>query len=842
MSEARDLSGTGRFRAFRYVAALVPAVALLGVAVLINAQHTATDRAQRVADHARLAAASVDLRLGQLLELTAFCTSAPALTDRLDLDSVDENCGRYAGRIGAWVVIVETGETHRQILNTRPDAPAVLPAYPRTDEHATLRALEDRSRASGEPGIADVFTGIILPEGIVSAGQYLRLADGRDAMLYVSVAARTFSDQLAGIAAPEGPIFGLIDPSRRIVARSVGIERAMFADAPDWILGFMDTGAAGAALGVPGPEVIGGTWDAGYHPSNAAPGWMAAAFQPTPVGTRLWAPISLPSAVVLVGLLLSGVLLWGISGLDRAAHPEEAARQAEAEAERRDLEKSRLLASFAHDIRSPLISLIGSLEMIETGRSTGRDASEKDRTGQIRLARRAAEALLQLVDDILELSFLGSGTMSLHPSPVDLRQLAATLSDQLRQRAGQKGLELQLDLDPGLPPVVEVDRLRLQQVLSNLLTNAVKYTEHGGVTLRIRVSGSAPGRVDLDLAVSDTGVGLAPEDIPRILREFGRLEREVEQRESGSGLGLAIVQRILHGMGTVLEVESVPGQGSTFRFRLTLPVPTNEAALSMTQPFAGTVILYAEDEPVIRQVTTRRLIEAGAQVVSAVDAEDALRQFASVTPDLLLIDLQMPGLDGVGLIRRLKAVAPTRSWPVFVLTSHISGPQASEARAAGADAVFTKPVQVAALAAAFQARRGDGGQSVPQVKGDAETADGPVLDLATFREATGAGDRAFATGLVTRFEASLREDRVAFETMIAAPDMAEAARLAHRCLGLCQVLGAAALAQRLLRIEQEAAAGNVAEVRALAADCETVAETTLREMRAALTVSGAGGA
>jgi signal transduction histidine kinase/ActR/RegA family two-component response regulator/HPt (histidine-containing phosphotransfer) domain-containing protein len=841
VSEAHDLSKTNRFRAFRYVAALVPAVALLGVAVLINAHHTATDRAQRVADHARFAAASVDLRLGQLLELTAFCTSSPALINRVDLANVAENCGRYAGRIGAWVVIVETGETHRQILNTRTDVPAVLPAYPRTDEHATLRALEDLSRASGEPGIADVFTGIILPEGIVSAGQYLRLADGRDAMLYVSVGARTLSDQLAGIAAPEGPIFGLIDPSRRVVARSVGIERAMFADAPDWILGFMDTGAAGAALGVPGPEVIGGTWDAGYHPSNAAPGWMAAAFQPTPVGTRLWAPISLPSAVVLVGLLLSGALLWGISGRDRAARREEAARQAEAEAERRDREKSRLLASFAHDIRSPLISLIGSLEMIETGRGPGRDAMEMDRTGQIRLARGAAEALLQLVDDILELSFLGSGEMSLHPSPADLRQLAATLSDQLRQRADQKGLYLRLDLDPGLPPIVEVDRLRLQQILSNLLTNAVKYTERGGVTLRIRVSGAAPGRMDLDLAVIDTGVGLAPEDIPRILREFGRLEREVEQRETGSGLGLAIVQRILHSMGTVLEVESKPGQGSTFRFRLTVPVPTDGAKPSMAQPLAGTVILYAEDEPVIRQVTERRLAEAGAQVVSTVDGEDALRQLASVTPDLLLIDLQMPGLDGVGLIRRLQEVAPTRSWPIFVLTSHISGHQAAEARAAGADEVFTKPVQVAALAAAFQARRGNGGQSVPRVNCNAEAAFGPVLDLEAFLAATGPRDAPYAAALVARFEASIREDCAAFESMIAAADTGAAARLAHRCFGLCQVFGAAALARHLLRLEEEAAAGNVAEVRALAADCETLAETTLSEMRAAIRVSGAGG-
>ena len=201
---ACNLPGSIRLGSIRYAAALVPAVVLLVIAVLINAHRYETDRARRVADHARLAAASVDLRLGALLELTSFCASSPALLERIDLDSVAENCGRYASRIGAWVVIVEIGETHRQILNTRPDAPAVLPSYPREDEYPTLRALEERSRASGTPGIADVFTGLVYPDGVVSAGQYVRLADGQSAMLYVGVSARALSEQLAGLAAEGG--------------------------------------------------------------------------------------------------------------------------------------------------------------------------------------------------------------------------------------------------------------------------------------------------------------------------------------------------------------------------------------------------------------------------------------------------------------------------------------------------------------------------------------------------------------------------------------------------------------------------------------------------------------
>ncbi len=821
-----ELSGQRLTLRLRYATALIPGVIIALLAVLINAHQEGITRTQRVADHARLAATSVDLRLGDLLELTAFCASAPALTERLDLASVAENCGRYASRIGAWVVIVETGETHRQILNTRPDAPSVLPSYPRGNEHATLRVLEERSRLSGAPGIAEVFTGIIFPSGIVSAGQHLRLADGRSVMLYVSVPAQTLSEQLIGLAADGGPIFGLIDPSHRVVARSVGIDRMMFADAPDWIIGLMEQSAAGAVLGVPGPDVIGGTWDAGYHPLSAAPGWMAAAFQPTPTSPRSWTLASLPTVITLLGLLLSGLLLWVMTDRDWAARRVEKAQRDRAEAERRNQEKSRLLAAFAHDIRSPLVSLIGSLEMIEERR--------RDDTDQIRTARGSAEALLQLVDDILELSFLGSGELTLHPSPVDLRQLALALSDQTRPLAGRKGLTLQLDLDQDLPTSVEVDRLRLQQVLSNLLTNAVKYTEEGSVTLRICQEGVQAGRVTLRISVIDTGIGLTPDEIPKILREFGRLEREAERREQGAGLGLAIVQRILSGMGSALEVESVAGMGSTFGFCLTLPIAIGGEATDPARPLADIFILYAEDEPVIRQVTARRLEAAGARVMCAVDGEDTLRHLGVVKPDVLLIDLQMPGLDGVGLIHRLREIAPDRPYPIFVLTSHISGPQAAEARAAGAEAVFTKPVQVTALAAAFQARRGDGGRSPPLVRGTADGTVEPLLDQVVFGELVAMMGAATVASLVTRFEDSIRTDLSGTAIRGEVDDPTRLRTAAHQSLGLCHIMGAPALAGQFIRIERAAAEADIRPIRSLLNEARVLLEATLKDMRAAL--------
>ena len=362
----------------------------------------------------------------------------------------------------------------------------------------------------------------------------------------------------------------------------------------------------------------------------------------------------------------------------------------------------------------------------------------------------------------------------------------------------------------------------------------MKYTERGSVTLRIRLEGMAAGRVTLDLAVIDTGIGLAPEDVPRILREFGRLEREAERRETGSGLGLAIVQRILQGMGTALEVESALRHGATFHFRLTLPIPTGQALVDEARPLSGITILYAEDEPVIRQVTVRRLEEAGARVMSAVDGEDALRQLANTTLDLLLTDLQMPGLDGVGLIRRLHEVAPERAYPIFVLTSHISGPQAAEARATGADAVFTKPIQVAALAAAYQARRGNEGHSTPRIGQVPDGADEPLLDEDTFEEMISVMGSSEAASLVTEFEETMRAELAALQTAINADNMTQSSKVAHRALGVCLVMGAVSLTGRLRRIEEAADAGDAEIARGLATGIEPILTSTLSEMLSAL--------
>ncbi|MDX5401100.1 MAG: response regulator, partial [Rhodobacterales bacterium] len=750
--------------------------------MLIDTAQYDERRVRRMSEYARMAAAATDVRLEKLLDLTRFCASSDELVARLDLEAVARNCGRYAALLGAWVVVVETGEIHRQILNTRPDAPEVLPALPRQEERPELLSLEARSRQTGAPGIANVFTGIIYPGGVLSTGQFLRLADGRPAMLYVSLSTDALSDHLTALAGDGTPVIGLVDPSGRIVARSVGIDHTFFAEIGPWLRQMLESGGAGASLDMPVPDAVGGLWDMGYHPLAMAPGWMATAAVPSRQGVQLWSLLSLPSGLSALGLLLSGLFLWVITARDVGTRRITLAEQARAAADRENQEKSRLLSSFAHDIRNPLISLIGSLELRSEAQATGSE--------QIGAARSSAESLLQMVDDILELAFLGSPGFTLHPSPVDLKVLAEDLFLQIRAAAHRKGLTLSLDLDKTLPGAVEVDRLRLQQVLSNLLTNAVKYTEQGTVTLRIGSQIRPDEAVELVFTVADTGVGFKPEEIPKILREFGRLDRDIEQREQGTGLGLAIVQRILRAMGASLKLESAPGEGSTFEFHLVVPIAVPGGGDIGAQPLEGLVIVYAEDEPVIRQVTTRRLVEAGAKVIEAVDGADALRHLATLTPDILLLDLQMPGLDGAAVIKHLRAADQPRLYPIFVLTSHISGPQTAQARASGADVVFTKPVQIHPLAAAFRARRGDGGRHTPTIGGQPSDDGLLLVDPENFMVITNAADRSYATEIIAKFETSMRADLDRMQSALAGADLAEVQRIAHRCIGLCQVMGA----------------------------------------------------
>jgi two-component system chemotaxis response regulator CheY len=245
-------------------------------------------------------------------------------------------------------------------------------------------------------------------------------------------------------------------------------------------------------------------------------------------------------------------------------------------------------------------------------------------------------------------------------------------------------------------------------------------------------------------------------------------------------------------------------------------------------------ILYVEDEPIIRQVTAGRLGATGARVVEAVDGVDALDQLARLTPDLLLVDLQMPVLDGLGLIRHLRAETPRLQYPLFVLTSHIGGPQAAEAKAAGADVILTKPVQIEPLAAALRAWRGDNGRHTASINRKEPSRTTAEVDAENLRSVFGMLKPDAAAALLEKYEASMRREFATIEQVAHGGDATAIESLAHKPRGMCQIMGAVRLAACLTEIETCAKAGDRAAIITALKDWDTHLGFTLSEMQVLL--------
>jgi signal transduction histidine kinase/CheY-like chemotaxis protein len=800
-----------------------PSIVGIAIAIFLELSLSQENRSSKLIEAARISAHATDLQLRRFLELADFCASSPDILQRVNLVAFTENCSRHVQSLGGWVVIKETGVVHKQILNSLLSLSDALPAYPRENEHQALVRLEELTIKSGKPAIADVFTGIVYPAEIVAAGQYRQIADGRDVMVYVSFPADSLSVQLRGMTSETGPIIGLVDASRRIVARSHGIEKTMFEAVPSWFEPALERGEFGAALKRRGPDAIGGTWDAGYYPLESAPGWMAIAVMPTPTLFLSWSLLSLSSALVLLGSSCSLFLYVFLTFRQRIADRVEETESARSKAEHTSNEKSRLLASFAHDVRNPLISIIDSIEKFEETDSISIE--------QIRATRLSIGAILQMVDDILELSYLGSGELSLRPSPVDLKQIATDLVDLHRQAAENKGLALDLEIVGDLPLTVELDRLRIHQVLSNLLSNAIKYTHSGAVTFLVSCARLQADRVSLEFAVIDTGIGLLEADIPCILREFGRLDRAEERIEHGTGLGLAIVQRILRLMGSTLHIESNPGHGSLFGFRLEVPVGVATEAFNLSKPLGGLVIVYAEDEPVIRRATSKQLEAAGAIVIEAADGLQTMNALSTVTPDLLLLDLQMPHMSGLDVIEQLRNTEENLPYPVFVLTANFVGSQTTSKLVLGADLTITKPIKVEQLAAAFcniQANIRSVIQSSIDLKPESSDS---CLDGKNLSFLSSLNDASEYIYLIDDIEISLMSDLQQLEAEILSGNILRAATLAHRARGLCQVFGAVELQACIEHIEVSMASDDTELLDNLLSKARKALKKTVQEMR-----------
>lgn len=327
-----------------------------------------------------------------------------------------------------------------------------------------------------------------------------------------------------------------------------------------------------------------------------------------------------------------------IARLTAAKEAAEAANEA----------KTRFLASVSHEIRSPLNAIYGYAQLLE--RNEGKDA-----VSAARVIRRSAEHLAHLVEGLLDIAQVEGGALKLGREPIRFPEFLTQLIDMLQLQAQAKGITLVLDHGPGLPEFVHADPKRLRQVLINLVTNAIKFTEHGSVTLRVEYRNQLA-----TFSVIDTGIGIAAEDAQRIFAPFERVGGAAGER-AGVGLGLAITQALVHIMGGDLRLESTPGKGSCFIVRLMLSQPLTPP--TEPAPEAGAVIGYLgrerwvmliDDDPAHLAMVKGLLEPLGFQVRTACDGESALALAAQVQPDLVLCDVMLAGENGWDVAAQLR--------------------------------------------------------------------------------------------------------------------------------------------------------------------------------------------
>ncbi len=484
--------------------------------------------------------------------------------------------------------------------------------------------------------------------------------------------------------------------------------------------------------------------------------------------------------------------------LSRALSAAEAASRA----------KSQFLANMSHELRTPLYGVLGLNEVLLESELN----SEQQR--HARQMQGCGETLLRVIDDILDVSKIEAGKMELEQVPFDLRRLLGEVTDLFLPHVAARGVRLSLDPAPEVPTWVEGDSLRLRQVLLNLVGNAVKFTEEGEVALAVaRIGEDSPGSQRLRFAVRDTGIGIPEEKRQVIFESFMQADGSTSRRYGGSGLGTTIAKSLVELMGGVIGCDSAPGAGSTFWFEIPLasrPQPEDRGGLVTSgEPFSllrGRVLLV-EDNPTNRDVVRRHLEQAGCRVVSAENGTEALSRLDGQNFDLVLMDVQMPGMDGCQATRLIRTGGGLSARiPIVALTANATADDHRKCLAAGMNDVLVKPLRKQTLLDRVGQWLGQEVQAAAAVQGQGEppAGGGDPLACDEFLAELGGNRAAFdelVAGLMIDGERSL----VAITECRKRGDLAALAVQAHGLKGAAGLICAYPLYHAARRLEQRAA-------------------------------------